>query len=223
MREAGASTARSPAGPCSSLWCWLYLQRRVHSLFILICSLQQMQTSLGSRTQRPGQMVPSSGDLSSLTKPPLCFWARGEQPGGLQTSRHAATLGWEPDEHQSQQQLLGSHFAYYSKRFINGCFGSGVSRQEWTEPRASWELSSCGCTMCGPGWGWRGPWEPSAGSFSPGCCRRDKHPPALALHRGPAPPVLTPQDTERRQGGAVGVEKGCLLLSITPALSLCCH
>lgn len=46
-------------------------------------------------------MVPSSGDLSFLTKPPLCFWAQGEWPGGVPTSPHAATLGWEPDEYRS--------------------------------------------------------------------------------------------------------------------------
>lgn len=54
MGKAGASTPHSPAAPCSSLQCWLHLQRQVHSLFILFCSLQQMQTSLGPQTQRPG-------------------------------------------------------------------------------------------------------------------------------------------------------------------------
>lgn len=128
-------------------------------------------------------MVPSSGDLSSLTKPLFCFRARGERPGGLSMSQHAATLGWEPDKHWSRQQLLGSHFAYHSKRLTNGCFGSGVAGQEWTQPQASWELSSRGCAMCGPGWGWRGPSEASAGSF-PGCCRKDEHPCALAPRCG---------------------------------------
>lgn len=74
-------------------------------------------------------MVSSSGDLSSLTNPPLYFGAWSKWPGGFLMSQHAATLGWDPNEHRSQQQLW-SPFAYDTKHLINGCFGSGLAGQD---------------------------------------------------------------------------------------------
>lgn len=50
----GESWCQHPAFPGCAVQCWLHLQHQVHSLFILICSLQQMQISPGPQTQRPG-------------------------------------------------------------------------------------------------------------------------------------------------------------------------
>lgn len=60
-------------------------------------------------------MLSSAGDLSSLTKPPLCVGAWSAWLGGFPMSQRAATRGWEPDKPRSRQQLMGSRFAYYSK------------------------------------------------------------------------------------------------------------